>query len=71
MPVRVVLADDHILVRQALKSLLEREGIQVVGEASVETASAGGGRSDTSLVITLVERAFLCNALENAGDRSR
>ena len=33
MPTRVILADDHVLVRQGLKSLLEREGIQVVGEA--------------------------------------
>jgi two-component system response regulator NreC len=34
MPTQVILADDHVLVRQGLKSLLEREGIQVVGEAS-------------------------------------
>lgn len=34
MPLRVVLADDHVLVRQGLKSLLEREGFQVVAEAS-------------------------------------
>ncbi len=34
MPTRVVLADDHVLVRQGLKSLLEREGFQVTGEAS-------------------------------------
>lgn len=34
MPIRVVLADDHILVRQGLKSLLEREKFQVVAEAS-------------------------------------
>jgi two-component system response regulator NreC len=34
MPIRVVLADDHVLVRQGLKSLLEREGFHVVGEAS-------------------------------------
>ncbi len=34
MPLRIVLADDHILVRQGLKSLLEREGLQVVSEAS-------------------------------------
>jgi len=33
MPIRAVLADDHTLVVQSLKSLLEREGIQVVGEA--------------------------------------
>lgn len=34
MPIRVVLADDHALVRQGLKSLLEREGFQIVAEAS-------------------------------------
>jgi DNA-binding NarL/FixJ family response regulator len=31
---QVVLADDHKVVRQALRLLLERDGIQVVGEAS-------------------------------------
>ena len=34
MAIRVVLADDHVVVRQGLKSLLEREGFQVVAEAS-------------------------------------
>ena len=34
MPTRIVLADDHVLVRQGLKSLLEREHFQVVAEAS-------------------------------------
>src|SRR5262245_46107090 len=34
MAIRVVLADDHTVVRQALKLLLEREGVVVVGEAS-------------------------------------
>jgi two-component system response regulator NreC len=34
MPVRVLLADDHALLRQGLKALLEREGLQVAGEAS-------------------------------------
>jgi two-component system response regulator NreC len=34
MPIRIMLADDHVLVRQGLKSLLEREGFQVVAEAS-------------------------------------
>ena len=34
MATKVVLADDHVLVRQSLKSLLEREGFQVVAEAS-------------------------------------
>lgn len=34
MPLRIVLADDHVLVREGLKSLLEREKFQVVAEAS-------------------------------------
>ena len=34
MPVRIFLADDHVVVRQGLKALLEREGFQVIGEAS-------------------------------------
>src|SRR6478736_2689723 len=34
MAVRVLLADDHEIVRQGLRVLLEREGFQVVGEAS-------------------------------------
>jgi two-component system, NarL family, response regulator NreC len=34
MALRVLLADDHLVVRQGLKALLERHGFQVVGEAS-------------------------------------
>jgi two-component system response regulator NreC len=34
MAVRVLLADDHEIVRQGLRVLLEREGFQVIGEAS-------------------------------------
>ena len=34
MPTRVILADDHALVREGIKSLLERKGLQVVAEAS-------------------------------------
>jgi len=34
MPTRVLLADDHALIRQGLKTLLETRGFQVVGEAS-------------------------------------
>jgi DNA-binding NarL/FixJ family response regulator len=32
--VRILLADDHTIVRQGFKSILEREGFQVVAEAS-------------------------------------
>ncbi|MFZ0333285.1 MAG: response regulator transcription factor [Candidatus Acidiferrales bacterium] len=34
MPIQVLLADDHQIVRQSLRLLLEREGLKVVGEAS-------------------------------------
>ncbi|MGO9802461.1 MAG: response regulator [Steroidobacteraceae bacterium] len=34
MPIRVVLADDHAIVRQGLRLLLEKEQIEVIGEAS-------------------------------------
>jgi two-component system, NarL family, response regulator NreC len=34
MGVTVVLADDHLLVRQGVRALLEREKIEVLGEAS-------------------------------------
>jgi two-component system, NarL family, response regulator NreC len=34
MPIRIVLADDHVMIRQGLKVILEAEGFQVAGEAS-------------------------------------
>ena len=43
MPFRILIADDHVLLRQGLKSLLETEAFQVVGEA-------GDGRSAVRLV---------------------
>ncbi|MBZ5513929.1 MAG: response regulator transcription factor [Acidobacteriia bacterium] len=34
MPLRIILADDHQIVRQGIKSLLQQEGFNVVGEAA-------------------------------------
>jgi two-component system response regulator NreC len=34
MPTRILLADDHALIRQGLRALLEKHGFQVVSEAS-------------------------------------
>jgi DNA-binding NarL/FixJ family response regulator len=34
MPIRVLLADDHAVVRHGLRALLEKDGLQVAGEAS-------------------------------------
>lgn len=37
MPIRMVLVDDHAILRQGLRSVLEREpDLRVVGEASSE-----------------------------------
>jgi two-component system, NarL family, response regulator NreC len=47
MVVRVVLADDHAVVRQGLRALLEREGFQVAGEAA-------DGRQAIDLASTLL-----------------
>jgi len=33
MPLRVILADDHQIVRQGIRTLIERQGVQVVAEA--------------------------------------
>jgi len=34
MAIRILLADDHALIRQGLRALLEKQGFQVVCEAS-------------------------------------
>lgn len=34
MPIRVILADDHLVVRNGLRRLLEAEGFQVAAEAA-------------------------------------
>jgi DNA-binding NarL/FixJ family response regulator len=34
MPLRVLLADDHVIVRQGFRALLEREGLEIVAEAA-------------------------------------
>jgi|SRR5215471_4549044 len=34
MSIRILLADDHVLVRQGVRALLEQAGMVVVGEAA-------------------------------------
>jgi len=46
MSLRILLADDHVIVRQGLKALLEREHFEVAGEAS-------DGREAVRLAATL------------------
>lgn len=33
MTIRILLAEDHVIVRQGFKAMLERDGFQIVGEA--------------------------------------
>lgn len=40
-PVRLVLADDHLVLRQALKALLERRGLEVVADEGDGQAAVG------------------------------
>lgn len=49
---RVLLADDHVVVRQGLKALLEGAGFTVVGEASDgREAVAVAGRTDADVAV--------------------
>ena len=34
MPIRILLAEDHVIVRQGLRALLEQAGMVVIGEAT-------------------------------------
>jgi DNA-binding NarL/FixJ family response regulator len=71
MPIRVVLADDHVLVRQSLRSFLEREGIQVVGEASDGQELIGVVARLRPEVAVLDISMPLMNGLEAAGEIHR
>ena len=52
-PIRIVLVDDHAILRQGLRSVLEREeDLTVVGEASSETeAEAVVNAADPGVVL--------------------
>jgi two-component system, NarL family, response regulator NreC len=52
MALRIVITDDHRLIREGLKSLLETQGFQVVGEA-------GDGRNAVKLVKRLDPHAVI------------
>jgi two-component system response regulator NreC len=54
LPIRIVLADDHVAVRRNLKALLDREeGIAVVAEAADLSTAAGQVREHRPHVLVL------------------
>jgi len=66
MAIRVLLADDHVLVRQGLKSLLEREGLQVVAEASDGQDALSHARSLQPDIAVVDISMPTCNGLDAA-----
>jgi two-component system, NarL family, response regulator NreC len=66
MAIRVLLADDHVLVRQGLRSLLEREGLQVVAEASDGQDALSHARNLQPDIAVVDISMPTCNGLEAA-----
>lgn len=64
MPLRIVLADDHQLVRQGLRLLLEREGLQVVAEATDGREAVRLAQTHKPDVVVLDLMMPLLNGLE-------
>jgi len=52
-PIRLVLADDHVVLRQALKSLLEQQGMVVVADESDGQAAVNAVKLHTPDVVIL------------------
>src|SRR5256712_7401526 len=71
MPLRIILADDHLIVRQGLRSILEQEAYTILGEA-------GDGREALRLAqelapdVAVLDLAMpLLNGLDAAREISR
>src|SRR2546426_11895954 len=63
---RILLADDHAIVRQGLKALLEREGFAVVAEADDGQAAVRHARERCPDVAVLDFSMPLLNGLDAA-----
>jgi len=66
VPLRILLADDHLIFRQSLKGLLEREGFQIIGEAADGQEAVRRAR-DLSPDVAVLDLAMpLLNGLDAA-----
>jgi two-component system, NarL family, response regulator NreC len=66
MPLRVLLADDHAMFIQGVRSLLEREGIVVIGEALDGREAVRLAQKHTPDVAVLDVKMPLLNGLDAA-----
>ena len=66
MATRVLLADDHTIVRQGLRILLQREGFEVVGEAANGAEAVRLATETTPDVVVLDYGMPLMNGLTAA-----
>lgn len=66
MSIRVLLADDHVIVRQGLRALLEKEGIIIVDEVADGRQAVQSVRDHTPDVAVLDLAMPLLNGLDAA-----
>src|SRR5436309_15762789 len=70
-PVRLVLADDHLVLRQALKALLERRGVQVVADEGDGRAAVDAVQRLNPDVVVLDVAMPVLNGVEAAREIAR
>lgn len=71
MPLRIILADDHLIVRQGLRSILEQEAYTVLGEAGDGREAVRLAQELTPDVAVLDLAMPLLNGLDAAREITR
>ena len=66
IPVRIVLADDHVLFREGLRTILQQEGFEVVGEVSDGRAAVSACEASHPDVAILAIAMPLLNGIDAA-----
>jgi DNA-binding NarL/FixJ family response regulator len=70
-PIRLVLADDHLVLRQALKALLERRGLQVVADEGDGQAAVNAVQRLAPDVVVLDVAMPVLNGVDAAREIAR